>query len=146
VIAGGNGEVLQLELEYMNELQRFFAHEGGVSSLCFDHQHGQLITGGKDGYLRWWDAHTFQLMKALPAHKGSIYGIEFVHAGFFMSVSRDKTAKVWDAQHRSVVERWENKHALKRQSVNVLWSNQMGQFAFSGDDKIIHYFSKDTEN
>lgn len=146
VIACGNGEVRFLELEFMNELQRFYAHEGGVTAICMDKRNHQLITGGKDGYLRWWDAQTFQLLKALPAHKGSIYGIEYVEEDLFISVSRDKSAKMWDSQNRSVLDKWENNLAMKRQSVNVLWGNQMGQFAFSGDDKIIHFFSKDAEN
>jgi WD40 repeat protein len=78
LIAGGTGEVLVLETEFFNELHRFYAHEAGTSVLCIDDKRNELITGGKDGYLRWWDKETFALKKALPAHKGTIYGLQFI--------------------------------------------------------------------
>lgn len=140
MIAGGNGEIVILELEFMNEVHRFFAHEEGTSSLCVDESSGQIISGGKDAYLRWWDAKTFQLIKALPAHKGNIYGLAFIDSQRFVSVSRDKTVKIWDGQTRQVLQKLEGKNGGHRQSINALWTNNQGQFAFAGDDKMIHFY------
>ena len=145
MIAGGNGEIVILELEFMNEVHRFFAHEEGTSALCVDESTRQIISGGKDAYLRWWDAGTFQLIKALPAHKGNIYGLDFIDSKRFVSVSRDKTVKIWNAQTRQVWKKLEGKNGGHRQSVNSLWTNHQGQFAFAGDDKMIHFFPFDEQ-
>jgi WD40 repeat protein len=145
LVAGGNGEIVVLELEFMNEVHRFFAHEEGTSAICVDESARQIISGGKDAYLRWWDAKTFQLIKALPAHKGNIYGLAFIDSQRFVSVSRDKTVKIWDGQTRQVLQKLEGKNGGHRQSINALWTNHQGQFAFAGDDKMIHYFSCDEQ-
>jgi len=145
MIAGGNGEIVILELEFMNEVHRFFAHEEGTSALCVDESSGQIISGGKDAYLRWWDAKTFQLIKTLPAHKGNSYGLAFIDSQRFVSVSRDKTVKIWDSQTRQVLQKLEGKNGGHRQSINALWTNHQGQFAFAGDDKMIHYFQFDEQ-
>lgn len=140
LIAGGTGEVLVLETEFFNELHRFYAHEAGTSVLCLDEGRKELITGGKDGYLRWWDSETFALKKALPAHKGTIYGLEFIDEGHFVSVSRDKSVKVWKAKERSVIQKLMDKSSGHRRSINALCSDKNGQFAYAGDNKMIHLF------
>ncbi len=140
LIAGGTGEVLILETEFFNELNRFYAHEAGTSVLCLDENRKELITGGKDGYLRWWDSETFALKKALPAHKGTIYGLEFIDESHFVSVSRDKSVKIWRAEGRSVMQKLMDKSSGHRRSINALCSNKNGQFAYAGDDKLIHLF------
>jgi WD40 repeat protein len=138
IIAGGTGEVLILETEFFNELHRFYAHEAGTSVLCLDQNRKELITGGKDGYLRWWDSQTFTLKKALPAHKGTIYGLEYIDNSHFVSVSRDKSVKVWKAEERTVIQKIMDKSSGHRRSINALCSNKNGYFAYAGDDKLIH--------
>jgi WD40 repeat protein len=140
LIAGGTGEVLVLETEFFNELHRFYAHEAGTSVLCIDDKRNELITGGKDGYLRWWDKETFALKKALPAHKGTIYGLQFIDQDHFVSVSRDKSVKVWKAKERKVMHKLTDKSSGHRRSINALCSNKNKQFAYAGDDKLIHLF------
>jgi hypothetical protein len=140
LIAGGTGEVLILETEFFNELKRFYAHEDGTSVLCLDEGRKELITGGKDGYLRWWDCETFALKKALPAHQGTIYGLEFISESHFVSVSRDKSVKIWRAEDRTVIQKIMDKSSGHRRSINALCSNKNGQFAYAGDDKLIHLF------
>ncbi len=140
LIAGGTGEVLVLETEFFNELNRFYAHEGGTSVLCLDQSRNELITGGKDGYLRWWDSETFNFKKALPAHKGTIYGLELIDENHFASVSRDKSVKIWKANERLVIQKLSDKSLGHRRSINALCSNKNGQFAYAGDDKMIHLF------
>lgn len=140
LIAGGSGEVLVLETEFFNELNRFYAHEAGATVLCLDRTRNELITGGKDGYLRWWDAETLSLKKALPAHKGTIYGLEFIDENHFASVSLDKSVKIWNAVERKVIHKITDKSMGHRRSVNTICSNGIGQFAYAGDDKLIHFF------
>lgn len=145
-IAGGTGEILILETEFFNELHRFYAHEAGASALFFDKFRNECITGGKDGYLRWWDSETFVLKKALPAHKGAIYGLEGIDDDHFVSISRDKSVKLWKAKERSVIHKLSDKSTGHRRSINALCSNGKGQFAFAGDDKLIHLFQFDKQD
>jgi WD40 repeat protein len=146
LVAGGTGEVLVLETEFFNELHRFYAHEGGTSVLCVDRTRNELITGGKDGYLRWWELETFELKKALPAHKGTIYGLEFIHEDHFATVSRDKSVKIWNASDRKVIQKLNDQSSGHRRSINTLCSNKNGQFAYAGDDKMIHLFQFDKKD
>jgi WD40 repeat protein len=140
VIAGGTGDALVLETEFFNEIHRFYAHEDGTSTLCIDRTRNELITGGKDGYLRWWDSETFSLKKALPAHKGTIYGIECIDDDHFVTISRDKSVKIWKASERKVIHKLSYKSSGHRRSINALCSNEKGEFAYAGDDKLIHLF------
>ena len=140
LIAGGSGDIIVLETEFFNELNRFYAHEAGTSVLCLDRTRNELITGGKDGYLRWWDTESLSLKKALPAHKGTIYGLEFIDEHHFASVSLDKSVKIWNANERKVIHKITGKSIGHRRSVNTMCSNGNGQFAYAGDDKLIHLF------
>jgi WD40 repeat protein len=146
VIAGGTGDVLVLETEFFNEIFRFYAHEDGTSALCLDRTRNELITGGKDGYLRWWDSESFVLKKALPAHKGTIYGLEFIDEHHFVTVSRDKSVKAWKANDRTVIHKLSDKSTGHRRSINALCSNKNGEFAYAGDDKLIHLFQFDKKD
>jgi hypothetical protein len=48
--------------------------------------------------------------------------------------------KVWKAEERSVIQKLMDKSAGHRRSINALCSNKNGQFAYAGDDKLIHLF------
>lgn len=139
-VANNEGEIIILETEFMNEIHRFYAHELGVSALCFDAETGQLISGGKDGMLRWWKTVNFQVFKALPAHKGAIYGIQHINEHYFATISRDKSIKVWDKATKGVVQKVEGKNQGHRHSVNGLWSDDNGTIATVGDDQILRVF------
>ena len=139
-IGTNEGEIIIIETEFMNEIHRFYAHELGVSSVCFEAKTRQLISGGKDGMLRWWQVEDFQILRALPAHKGAIYGIMNLNEEYMVTVSRDKSIKVWDKSTQHVVQKVEAKNRGHRHSVNGLWTDQNGTVATVGDDQLLRVF------
>lgn len=139
-VANNDGEIIVLETEYMNEIHRFYAHEGGTSALYYDLSSGELLSGGKDGMLRWWKDLDFQIIRALPAHKGAIYGIQAIDAQHFVSISRDKSIKVWDNMTHKVIQKVEAKNHGHRHSVNAVWTDQRGTIATVGDDQLLRVF------
>ena len=135
-VACGDGPIRVLESGMLNEISTLTGHEGGTTSLAFHPTKPVLLSGGKDGALRAWPDHggAAELI-ALPAHRGAIYGIAFNDAGTrFVTASRDKTLKVWDAATLEVILRLEARDGGHAHSVNAAaW---LGDSVISaGDDR-----------
>lgn len=125
-----------LELPTFNEIQRVDAHEGGVTALCYLAADKTLLTGGKDAQLRLWDCITGQQLLSFPAHYQTIYGIEEINEQL-ITVSMDKTIKIWDPTTWKVQQRIEFKQGGHNRSVNgcVVLNNDC--FATFSDDRLL---------
>ncbi|MCI0378603.1 MAG: serine/threonine protein kinase [Gemmataceae bacterium] len=69
-----------------------------------------LLGGGVEGSCRLcaWDGKSLSEKKHLQEHKGYIHEAAFAPDGrHFVTVSEDKTAKLWDAKGGTLVESWE---------------------------------------
>lgn len=139
LVGGSDGMLRLLDTTYFNELAAYDVHDGGVYALAWLSPN-KLVTGGRDGHLRFWEFSGLQLLQydAIPAHNFAIYDIALHPSGrYFATASRDKTAKIWDLQNLRQPLR------LSRQglqghshSVNaVLWMGDT--LATTGDDKQI---------
>jgi WD40 repeat protein len=125
------------DLPTFNEIQTQFAHEGGVTALTFFRHDHTLLTGGKDAHLRLWDILTGQQLFGIPAHYQTIYGIEQPDNGVVVTVSMDKTIKIWDTAGWKVKQRIEFKHGGHNRSVNGCTILPNSGFLTFGDDKRI---------
>ena len=135
-VGGQDGIIRVFETTYFNEINRFFAHNDGVSSLAFEpHQSTKLVSGGKDGYLRIWNSDSGEKIKAIPAHHYAIYGICFNSTGtYFATCSRDKSIKIWENASYSVLQKLEAKQGGHTHSVNsIKWIDQY--LISCGDDR-----------
>lgn len=128
-----------------NEVNAFNAHKDGVNCLqLFPLKNNLLLSGGKDGYLRIWNWEQEKMLLEIPAHNYGIYRIIFLNYGrHFVTVSRDKTIKLWDAKTCTVIERIERKHGGHSHAVNDLWKQDENHFVTVGDDKRINYWRLD---
>lgn len=125
-----------------NEILAFDAHKGGTNCLhLFPLRNNLLLSGGKDGHLRVWNWQEEKMVLEIPAHNFGIYRIIFVNEGLnFITVSRDKTIKLWDAKNCQVIQRIERKHGGHSHAVNDLYKLDEKSFVSVGDDKrIIHW-------
>jgi len=98
-IACGDGTVRILEARDFNELYTIAGHEGGANAVAWHPGKPVLLTGGKDGHLRFWNTdEDYRAIRAIPAHRSTIYRILFDPDGTrCITTSRDKSAKLWNA-------------------------------------------------
>ncbi|XP_060599165.1 uncharacterized protein LOC132752799 isoform X1 [Ruditapes philippinarum] len=75
-------------------LHVFKGHVKGVWCLNF-FTHNLLISGSYDGTIRVWNLRTGKCNKTIIAHDGPIWALTR-HNEILVTVSQDKTAKVWD--------------------------------------------------
>lgn len=133
-----DGTWKQFELPSFNELISVKAHAGGTATLTFFPSSNLLITGGKDAHLRVWDLVTASELKSLPAHYQTIYGLEQLSGTHqLVSVSMDKTIKIWNADSLQVEQRIEFRDGGHNRSVNGCIVQGEDRFITYGDDKKI---------
>jgi len=125
-IGSKNGELIEFDVRAYCVNDRWFAHDGGVNSLCFTSTH-LLISGGKDGHIRVWKNK--ECVNYIPAHRGVVYGLIEVGA-YIVSCSRDKTIKVWEMESLKPVQ----KITFHRQSVNQMAQQNAHSFVTASDD------------
>jgi WD40 repeat protein len=141
-LACQDGTVRVLETDFFNQLEDFFAHVDGASSIAVNPQNTLLFTGGKDAILRIWDLQTFQQVKAIPAHNYVIYDIQFLSDEQLITVSRDKSIKIWDAITLTVAQKIEFKNGGHIHSVNKIQRIDSDTFVTCSDDKRVFVWYK----
>lgn len=141
LIGGSDGYIRILETGYYNELDSLLAHEGGTYAMAWITPE-LLVTGGRDGHLRFWiygDGKLEQEM-AVAAHNYAIYDIAVHPDGkHFATASRDKTIKIWpveDLKHPLRIAR-DGKVGHTHSVNRVVWIGNSGRLASAGDDKKI---------
>ncbi len=141
-LACQDGFVRVLETEFYNLIEEFFAHEGGTTSISLDRENeNYLFTGGKDAYLKVWNLNSNQCEKIIPAHNYAIYDILFLDKETFVTISRDKSIKIWDRETLRVLQKIDAKSKGHKHSVNSIVKLNDSSFATASDDKTINYFS-----
>ena len=139
-IACGDGSVKIIEATQQRILFDLDAHQESSNSVCFL-PNGNLISGGKDAYLRIWDkSNGFSLQKEIPAHNFAIYDIVLSPTQKWMAtVSRDKTIKIWDTKNIETPLRLDRaKSKAHLNSVNVaIWLQEEDLLATASDDRSV---------
>jgi WD40 repeat protein len=141
-LACQDGFVRVLETEFYNLIDEFFSHEGGTTSISLDPENENfLFTGGKDAHLKVWNLNSNQCEKSIPAHNYAIYDILFLNKKSFVTLSRDKSIKIWSKEMLSVLQKIDAKSKGHKHSVNSIVKLDDSSFATASDDKTINYFS-----
>jgi WD40 repeat protein len=142
VVTSG-GETIVFDLPWLNEIIRFKSHEGGTYCSSIHPLKNVLTTGGKDGYIRFWDStNQFKEVHAIPAHNFGIYRICYSPNGHLAaSASRDKTIKFWRTSDFEVVGRIERPELPGHtHSVNdLLWLDDNNLLSTGDDRRILHW-------
>lgn len=138
-IACKDGRIIMVETMFFNTVYEWAAHTEGTGAVAFHPLRSVLMSGGKDAYLKAWDARSliFQQVLSLPAHNFAIYAMAFSEDSRQMATaSRDKTWKLWDASALDVIQRFDAKVGGHTHSVNkvIRLSNR---WITCGDDRQI---------
>jgi WD40 repeat protein len=76
---------------------RWHAHEGVVSGVATDEEHSRIASCGEDGYVRLWDAESFELLWEAHAHAGGANAVSFSPDGDrFLSAGEDGAVRLWN--------------------------------------------------
>jgi WD40 repeat protein len=141
-LACQDGFVRILETDFYNLVDEFFAHEGGVASISVDPENETILfSGGKDAYLKIWDLNVKQCLKSIPAHNFVIYDVLFLNSKEFVTISRDKSIKIWERDSLQVLQKIDSKSKGHKHSVNSIIKIDESSFASASDDKTIKLFS-----
>lgn len=137
-----DGKTRILDIDTFNEIQALNGHETGVNcGAIFPLKKDFFASGGKDGYVRIWNWKQGKQLLEIPAHNFGIYQIEFLNNGQNMiTISRDKSIKLWDANELKVIQKIERKHKGHSHAVNAIYKINEFEFVSAGDDKRIIYW------
>ena len=139
MIACGDGKVRELELEYYNEISTLKVSDESVNTLTHFKEKHILVAAGKDGFISFWKLENREELLKFPAHYMAVYDVKFNPSGtHFVSCSRDKSIKVWNAHTLEMEDKIERKtHKGHSHSVNSIgWLDDFS-FVSAGDDKIV---------
>lgn len=135
-ICGQDGFIRVLETEYFNTLSKFKAHEEGANCAVFDGE--KLYSGGKDAHIKIWQWRDKKCLKSIPAHNYAVYDLELIdNKEKIVSVSFDKSIKIWNTADLSIVERIEFRNQGHRHTVNRIAKINEQTFATASDDRMI---------
>ncbi len=138
-VACGDGSIHVLDSTHLNEQFTLAGHGKGANSLAWHPAKPLLVSGGKDGHLRFWRTDAgFGPMHAFPAHKDTIYAIAFNRDGTQLATaSRDRTAKLWDAGTFDPLRRLDRHTGGHGYSVNSVWWLNDHTLLTASDDKTV---------
>lgn len=107
VVSGGEEyDVRRWDLE-KDEHTALEGHESWVLSFVMPPGRPELITGGYDGRLAWWElsAQHPQPLEMIDAHQGWIRSVDFSRKGDLLATcGNDRLVKVWSLTDRKQVE------------------------------------------
>lgn len=138
-VADHLGCIKFFSLPDLKEIFSISVHLGGVYSLCLHPNRRVLISGGKDGQLRFFDLESnFKEVLSLPVHKGSVYDISYGE-GRFATAGRDKVLKIWDSEFNPVA-RFDARQGAHTHSVNrCIWIGKDRLVSVGDDRKVMGY-------
>jgi len=125
------------------QLQEWQAHENSVFCLMAHPDARYLASGGRDAFLHFWDEKRhYAHIEGIPAHNFTVNDMALSPSGeLFVTASRDKTLKVWDAytfELRKVIDVFRNQghtHSVNR----VRWLSDDAFISCGDDRRIIHW-------
>lgn len=145
-ICGQDGFLRILETRFYNEISAINVNSSGVNC-CLFLPDQQVLIGGKDAHLSLYNWETGERLKAIPAHNYAIYDLCLIDNGnAIVSVSFDKSIKLWSWPSLEIEQRIEFKDQGHRHTVNrIAQLNEQTIATVSDDAKIKVWKIRETD-
>ncbi len=136
-LACSDGKIYLLDAD--RTLETLNPEADAVNALAFSPNGNWLLSGTKNAHLQVWDWPNRKLVEQIPAHNFALYGIQFTEDGrHFITISRDKTIKLWDAESFGVMQRVDKETSGHLNSVNSgFYDPNSGMFISGSDDRSV---------
>ena len=96
-VGGVRGEVLLVDADSGEALQRFEGHSDSVYCAVLSPDGTLLASGSYDRKVILWNAKTGEVVRELTGHNGAIYDLDFDSTGKVLATaSADQTVKLWN--------------------------------------------------
>ncbi len=93
-----SGTTLLTEAETGAKVHTLRAGGSSVPAIAWHANGNAIVTGSADGWVRLWDAHHGQEIASSMAHEGGVMAVAALPEGRWLSIGRDKTAKIWSGK------------------------------------------------
>ncbi|MBA4300230.1 MAG: hypothetical protein C0433_09045 [Cyclobacterium sp.] len=124
-------------------------HTNSVFALSYSPDEENLVSGGRDAHMKFWNSDNYILSENIVAHMYAINYLSFKEDGkFLVTCSMDKSIKVWDAENYKLMKVIDKaRNAGHGTSINkVIWSTYSGQVISISDDRTISIWQIEAEN
>jgi WD40 repeat protein len=133
-IGCGDGTIRIFDLESVEEISGFDAHDLSVNAVLFHPHQDMLISGGRDAHISIWDTLSWKLLQSIPAHNYAVYSICYHEKeNLFFTASRDRTIKIWGGDEFNFLKRIE-KENLSGHAFSVNKLIILNELLISGSD------------
>ncbi len=136
-VSCGDGHVRVVEPMNLETQQMIFTHGKGCS-ISADHPLKPVwLSGGRDGFIRVFSQDENIEILAIPAHKGTVYGLQFHNTGkILVTHGTDKTIAIWNSTNMELLHRIDHGASAHTHSINAaVWLNDI--LITGGDDRKI---------
>jgi len=128
LLIGCEDGIIRILDSNFNEINQIKTHDSGfgVNTILISPSEKYLISGSRDGHINFHSlTDNYKLVKRIPAHNFAIYDIKFSPDNAnFITVSRDKSFKIWDSKTLEVISKIDYKAGGHKASINAaLWTN-----------------------
>lgn len=147
VVGSSDGLIYVIDVNSGSVIYTLEGHTNSVFSLEYIHEKKQLVSGGRDAHLIFWELEPEQghLITRIPAHLYTINSVNMSMDGKWLATgSLDKSVKIWDTKTFELVKVIDKgRHAGHGTSVNkVMWQKE-GVLLTASDDRTISHWKID---
>lgn len=96
VSTGHDGQLRIWDVKTGQLLNSIDASNSSLWALDISMDGNYAVTGGADTIVKLWDLNTSKLLKEFRGHQGQVEGVAFARNKQILSVSSDKTLRIWN--------------------------------------------------
>jgi Prp8 binding protein len=152
IVSGSDDNTIRMwDIRYKRPVKTF---ENGyqVTSVCFNGDNSQLISGGLDGDIKIWDLKKDAITTVLQGHSEIVTSLSLSPDGnYVLSNAMDSTLRKWDvrpyvAGQRCKMIYYGVQHGFERNLIRSSWSPCMRYIGSGSSDRFVYIWDTESGN